>query len=78
MSESCHKQTGAITLIAPDHQSLRARLGHAAESGPPSMRAIASFMLAELSDLPFETAASLAARIGVSEVSIGRFCRAIG
>ncbi len=42
------------------------------------MRAIASFMLAELSDLPFETAASLAARIGVSEVSIGRFCRAIG
>lgn len=42
------------------------------------MRAIARFMLAQFSDLPFETAATLAAKVQVSEVSIGRFCRAIG
>lgn len=42
------------------------------------MRAIAHFMLAQFQDLPFETAATLAARVQVSEVSIGRFCRAIG
>ncbi|ETD89863.1 MurR/RpiR family transcriptional regulator [Rhodobacter capsulatus] len=42
------------------------------------MRAIAHFMLAQFQDLPFETAATLAAKVQVSEVSIGRFCRAIG
>ncbi|MCV2880168.1 MurR/RpiR family transcriptional regulator [Sedimentimonas flavescens] len=57
---------------------MRTRLVQAAETGSPSMRAIASFMLAQFSDLPFETAATLAAKIEVSEVSIGRFCRAIG
>ena len=50
----------------------------AAETGSPSMRAIARVMLAQFVDLPFETAATLAAKVQVSEVSIGRFCRAIG
>lgn len=57
---------------------LRARLTQAAEAGSPSMRAIARFMLAQFQDLPFETAATLAAKVQLSEVSIGRFCRAIG
>ena len=35
-------------------------------------------MLAELGNLPFETAASLAAKVNVSEPTVGRFCRAIG
>lgn len=57
---------------------LRQRLGHAAAEGTPAERAIASFLLANLSSLPFETAASVAQKIGVSEASVGRFCRAIG
>lgn len=63
---------------AADPQTLRARLAQAAETGSPSMRMIARFMLAQFSDLPFETAATLAAKVECSEVSIGRFCRAIG
>ena len=35
-------------------------------------------MLAELASLPFETAASLAAKVKVSEPTVGRFCRKIG
>ena len=57
---------------------LRQRLGHAAAEGTPAERAIASFLLANLSSLPFETAASVAQNVGVSEASVGRFCRAIG
>ena len=41
-------------------------------------KAIASYFLTNLQSLPFETAASLAHRIGVSEASIGRYCRTIG
>ncbi|WP_035830826.1 MurR/RpiR family transcriptional regulator [Kaistia adipata] len=58
--------------------SIRTRLTHAANTGTRSARAIATFMLNSLKDLPFETAASLAERIQVSEASVGRFCRAIG
>lgn len=80
MTESCHDSPGAqtLTLLDPDVQPLRVRLAQAAEAGSPSMRAIASFMLAQFVELPFETAATLAAKVQVSEVSIGRFCRAIG
>ena len=41
-------------------------------------KAIASYMLTNLQSLPFETASSVAQKIKVSEVSIGRYCRAIG
>ena len=40
--------------------------------------AIASYMLANLSSLPFETAATLAEKTGVSAPMIGRFCRSLG
>jgi len=57
---------------------LRDRLSDAVVSASKADRALATYMLADLSGLPFETAASLAARVGVSEPTVGRFCRAIG
>jgi DNA-binding MurR/RpiR family transcriptional regulator len=57
---------------------LRQRLAAAAEDGTPGERALAHYLLANLSSLPFETAASVAAKVGVSEASVGRFCRSIG
>ncbi len=41
-------------------------------------RAIASYMLRHRSQLAFETAASLAEKVGVSAVTVGRFCRMLG
>jgi Transcriptional regulators len=35
-------------------------------------------MLANLYELPFQTAADIAAKLGVSESSVGRFCRSLG
>lgn len=57
---------------------LRGRLLAATESGTPAERALAHYLLSSLSSLPFETAASLAEKVGLSEASVGRFCRAIG
>ena len=57
---------------------LRERLSDAVSSASKADRALAAFMLAEFGNLPFETAASLAAKVGVSEPTVGRFCRAIG
>lgn len=57
---------------------LRDRLELCLVEAPPAHGAIASHFLAHLADLPFETAASVAQRIGVSEATVGRFCRAIG
>ena len=58
--------------------SLHQRLTEASENGSRSHRAIARFMMSRSKDLPFETSASLAEKVQVSEASIGRFCRAIG
>lgn len=57
---------------------LRQRLRTAAVAGTPAERAIATFLLTNLPALPFETAASVAQKVGVSEASVGRFCRTIG
>ncbi|MGB0914110.1 MAG: MurR/RpiR family transcriptional regulator, partial [Phaeobacter italicus] len=38
----------------------------------------ASYMSGALAELPFETAASLARKVEVSEATVGRFCRSIG
>lgn len=57
---------------------LRQRLAAAAEGGTPGERALAHYLLTNLSSLPFETAATVAAKVGVSEASVGRFCRTIG
>lgn len=57
---------------------LRDRLNDAVSSASKADRALATYMLAEYGNLPFETAASLAAKVEVSEPTVGRFCRAIG
>nr|WP_304504789.1 MurR/RpiR family transcriptional regulator [Defluviimonas sediminis] len=54
------------------------RLSLAARNGTPSERALAHYLASNLSSLPFETAATIAAKVGVSEASVGRFCRSIG
>lgn len=58
--------------------SLRHRLSESLTAASKADRAIASYMLAELTTVPFETAASLAAKVGVSEPTVGRFCRTLG
>ncbi|MBB4065994.1 MurR/RpiR family transcriptional regulator [Gellertiella hungarica] len=57
---------------------LRQRLAQSAINGTPTERSIASYFATNLQSLPFETAATVALKIGVSEASIGRFCRSIG
>ncbi len=57
---------------------LRERLNEAISSASKADRVIATYMLSELSSLPFETASSLAAKVGVSEPTVGRFCKSIG
>lgn len=64
--------------MPPPAGDLQQRLMLAAESGTPSERTLAHYLASNLSSLPFETAASVAAKVGVSEASVGRFCRSIG
>jgi len=54
------------------------RLRDSMREATQTENAIAAYMLANLQSLPFDTAATLARKIGVSEASIGRYCRAIG
>ena len=58
--------------------NLRERLQACLLNGSKADRAIASYMLAELGGVPFETAATLASKVRVSEPTIGRFCRSLG
>lgn len=58
--------------------SVRQRLTACLDGATKAERTLATYMLANLTNLPFETAATLAAKVGLSEPSVGRFCRAIG
>lgn len=58
--------------------SVRQRLSDCLAKASKADRAIANYLLAQLNAIPFETAASLARKVGVSEPTVGRFCRAIG
>ncbi|WP_299285669.1 MurR/RpiR family transcriptional regulator [uncultured Tateyamaria sp.] len=58
--------------------SVRERLTTSLATASKADRILANFMLSELSSLPFETAASLAAKVDVSEPTVGRFCRTLG
>jgi DNA-binding MurR/RpiR family transcriptional regulator len=60
------------------HGSVRERLSESLASASRADRAIASYMLAQIGVLPFETAASIAEKVSVSEPTVGRFCRTIG
>ncbi|MEX5340422.1 MurR/RpiR family transcriptional regulator [Pseudomonas sp. I2] len=59
-------------------QPIKQRLENSLHGATASGRKIASYMLANLHELPFQTSASVAAKLGVSESSVGRFCRALG
>ena len=41
-------------------------------------KAVGSYILANLNSLPFETAASIADSVGVSQMTVGRFLRSLG
>jgi len=58
--------------------TLRQRLQACLASGSKADKALASYMLAQMPSLPFETAASLAEKVSVSEPTVGRFCRTLG
>ncbi|RNF34174.1 MurR/RpiR family transcriptional regulator [Paracoccus methylarcula] len=58
--------------------SVRPRLTQALENGSKADKGLANFMLNAMAEVPFETAASLAAKVGVSEATVGRFCRSMG
>ncbi len=57
---------------------LRDRLNEALTSASKADKVLATFMLTEVANLPFETAASIALKVGVSEPTVGRFCKVIG
>lgn len=59
-------------------QTLRQRLQACLSVGSKADKALASYMLAQMPSLPFETAASLAEKVSVSEPTVGRFCRTLG
>jgi DNA-binding MurR/RpiR family transcriptional regulator len=58
--------------------SVREILSEGLENASKADKAVANFMLAQLNIIPFETAASLADKVDVSEATVGRFCRSIG
>lgn len=58
--------------------SVRQRLTASLAEATKAEKAVASYMLANLSALPFETSATLAEKAGVSEPMVGRFCRSLG
>ena len=62
----------------PSGSDLRQRLEQSLASATRAEAAIASYFLNNLDQLPFETAASVAEKIGVSEASVGRYCRSLG
>lgn len=57
---------------------LRRRLTASLEDATRTEKTIATYLLGNFKSLPFETAATLAQKIGVSEASIGRYCRKVG
>jgi DNA-binding MurR/RpiR family transcriptional regulator len=58
--------------------NVRERLVELSQGASKVEKVLANYMLANLESLPFETAASLGEKAGVSEPSVGRFCRALG
>ena len=44
----------------------------------PSEKAVASWVLANITRLPFETASTIADAVGVSQMTVGRFLRSLG
>lgn len=77
LSTSDRKQR-AFTERAMAVNTIEQRLKECLATGSKAERRIATFMLANIAQLPFDTAASISKRIGVSEPTVGRFCRTLG
>ena len=62
--------------------SVAPRLAQRLRDGFPGFtraeKAVATYMLGNLRQLPFDSAASIADRVGVSQMTVGRFLRALG
>lgn len=61
-----------------ENSAVRLRVTECLGKATAAGRALANYMLANLSELPFETSGTLAKKINVSELTVGRFCRSIG
>lgn len=48
------------------------------KTGTPSERRIAKYIIEHLAELPFETAATLAEKLNLSPMTVGRFLRSLG
>ncbi|HEY4147180.1 MurR/RpiR family transcriptional regulator [Pinirhizobacter sp.] len=59
-------------------KDLQKKLKDGMESYTTSEQKIATYLLHNLSGIPFETAASLGQRVGVSSMTVGRFLRTLG
>ena len=58
--------------------SIETQLRERYDSFTVSERMIASYLLENLAGIPFETAASIGARVGVSAMTVGRFLKGLG
>lgn len=67
-----------MTDTSPTRPSVRQRLTACLATATPAEKTLASYILSNLNEIPFETAASLAGKVEVSELTVGRFCRSIG
>ena len=67
------------TTTAPvSRADLRGRLEASLRDSTPATQALAAYFLSHLKDLPFDTAATVAVKTGLSAATVGRFCRALG
>lgn len=78
MDDTAQDRSDPAADAAVPEGDLRRRLTQASDAGTPGERVLAHYLLSNLSSLPFETAASVAQKVGMSEASVGRFCRSIG
>lgn len=72
------KSASVDAMPRPPKDDLIERLRDELDEMTESERLIATYMISERHDLPFETAASLAHKLQVSAVTVGRFCRRMG
>lgn len=71
-------EAGRLQTVEKGSSDLVGRLSGSIDTATKVESMIASYMLSNMQSLPFETGASLGKKLGVSEASIGRYCRSIG
>lgn len=78
LDQSASSPTSDANRTAIPNVPLLQRLQTDLETYSSADRAVAAYMLAHYATLAFETAMSLADKVGVSEITIGRFARKLG